>query len=199
MIPTWFDRVRRRGPIWLLPVLIVVASLRYVRRICVGWKWKLLGISVAHRCHIGPGLRSTDPQHVRIGTGVIIGENVRFASETLTGRLSLGEGVEIGRGSVLDHAADLTLEPNVLVSENVTIYTHDHGYDPRAKPTATPLVLGKGCWIGAHAIILPCVNFIGAGAIVGAGAVVCEDIQAGHVYVGPRGRQFERKDLQGGI
>ena len=191
----WFTRVRNRGPKWLLPILLLAAAVRYLRRMLTPIKWRLMGITVGKHGHLGPGLRSSDPSKVVIHDRVVIGERVRFASETCIGRLDIQEGVEVGRWSMLDHSGDLTLEPSVLISEYVTIYTHDHGYDPRSQPSASPLVIKEGSWIGAHAIILPSVSVIGAGAIIGAGAVVCEDVADGRVYVGPRGRQFKRKDL----
>jgi len=156
----------------------------------------MLGISIGRECHIGPYIRAADPSKVSLGDHVVVGEGVQFASETNSGKLIVGNRVEIGRRSVIDHAADLTLEEGVLLSENVILYTHDHGYDPRSTPTASPLVLKKGCWIGARAIVLPCVNYIGTGAIVGAGCVVSEDVPDWHVYVGGKGRLIPRKDRQ---
>ncbi len=158
-------------------------------------KWRLLGIRMGHGCHIGPGLRAAEPASVVLGKYVVIGAFVRLASETSTGQLEINDRAEIGRGSILDHAGDLTIEEDVLLSENVILYTHDHGYDPRSKPTASSLVLKKGCWIGARAIVLPCVDMIGKGAIIGAGSIVSENVLDGHIYVSGKGRQFKRKDL----
>lgn len=190
----WFERISRRGPLWLLPLLLAAGMARFARRVLTLWKWKILGIQIGKSCHIGPGLRSSSPRQVIIGNAVVIGEGVRFASEIEGGRLAVGSDVEIGRGTVLDHSADLTIESGALVSEQVIIYTHDHGYDPRSEPKATPLVLKSGCWVGARATILPSVGTIGEGAIIGAGAIVVEDVQDGHIYVGPKGRQIKRRD-----
>lgn len=46
-----------------------------------------------------------------------------------------------------------------------------------------PITVGKGCWIGANAIILPGVT-IGDGCIIGAGAVVNKDCAPNGLYVG---------------
>jgi len=45
------------------------------------------------------------------------------------------------------------------------------------------VVIGKNCWIGANAIILPGVE-IGEGSVVGAGAVVTKDVEPFTVVAG---------------
>ncbi|WP_417740054.1 acyltransferase [Rosistilla oblonga] len=103
--------------------------------------------------------------------------------------------MEIGRQTILDFSGDLTIEEGALVSEGAIIYTHDHGYDPRSKPTSTPLVIKRNCWIGSRAIVLPSVNYIGENAIIGSGAVVTKDVPDGNIYVAGPGRLLKRKDL----
>ena len=46
-----------------------------------------------------------------------------------------------------------------------------------------PVHIGKNCWIGAGAVILPGVN-IGDNSVIGAGSVVTKDIPANTVAVG---------------
>ena len=46
-----------------------------------------------------------------------------------------------------------------------------------------PVRIGKRCWIGAGAVILPGVT-IGDGTVIGAGSVVTKDIPANVVAVG---------------
>ena len=46
-----------------------------------------------------------------------------------------------------------------------------------------PVHIGKNCWIGAGAVILPGVN-IGDNSVIGAGGVVTKDIPANTVAVG---------------
>ncbi|MES1944093.1 acetyltransferase [Salinisphaera sp. PC39] len=91
----------------------------------------------------------------------------------------------------LDFSGGLTLERDVLVSAGAIIYTHDHGRDPRSEPTFSELVVGEGAWVGVRAIVLPSVNYIGRGAVIGAGAVVTCDIPDGATYVGAKGRLIE--------
>lgn len=52
-----------------------------------------------------------------------------------------------------------------------------------AAGTSKPVAIGKGCFIGARAIILKGVT-IGDGAVVAAGALVTRDVPAEHLAIG---------------
>jgi virginiamycin A acetyltransferase len=51
-----------------------------------------------------------------------------------------------------------------------------------------PLTIGNDVWIGANAVVLPEVNSIGDGAVIGAGAVVSRDVPPYAVVLGNPGR-----------
>ncbi len=51
-----------------------------------------------------------------------------------------------------------------------------------------PLSIGNDVWIGANAVILPEVNSVGDGAVIGAGAVVSRDVPPYAVVLGNPGR-----------
>ena len=76
---------------------------------------------------------------------------------------------------------------NTLFGPNVTVATAAHPIDPalRAKGYQynLPVHIGKNCWIGAGAVILPGVT-IGDNTVVGAGSVVTKDLPANVVAVG---------------
>ncbi len=76
---------------------------------------------------------------------------------------------------------------NTMFGPNVTVATAGHpvlselrekGYQYNA-----PVRIGKNCWIGAGALILPGVT-IGANTVIGAGSVVTKDIPENVVAVG---------------
>jgi acetyltransferase-like isoleucine patch superfamily enzyme len=55
-----------------------------------------------------------------------------------------------------------------------------------------PVEIGRGCWIGAHAVILDGVR-VGEGAVVAAGAVVAGDVPAFAVVAGVPARTIRER------
>ena len=74
-----------------------------------------------------------------------------------------------------------------LIGPNVTIATAGHPIDPELREKAyqfnRSIRIGKNCWIGAGAVILPGVT-IGDNTVIGAGSVVTKDIPSDVVAVG---------------
>ena len=74
-----------------------------------------------------------------------------------------------------------------LIGPNVTIATAGHPIAPKLREQLyqynRPVHIGRNCWIGAGAIILPGVT-IGDNTVIGAGSVVTKDIPANVVAVG---------------
>lgn len=74
-----------------------------------------------------------------------------------------------------------------MLGPNVTIATAGHPILPELREKMyqynMPVRIGKRCWIGAGAVILPGVT-IGDGTVIGAGSVVTKDIPANVVAVG---------------
>lgn len=93
--------------------------------------------------------------------------------------LSIGENAFIGRRVFLDMANPVVVERDAVVSEGVSIITHqDVGNRMLAafyKRRDGEVVLKEGCWIGANATILNGVT-VGKCAVVAAGAVVNRDV-----------------------
>jgi acetyltransferase-like isoleucine patch superfamily enzyme len=56
-----------------------------------------------------------------------------------------------------------------------------------------PLTIGNDVWIGANAVVLPEVNSIGDGAVIGAGAVVSRDVPPYAVVLGNPGRVVKHR------
>ncbi len=86
--------------------------------------------------------------------------------------------------------AGITIEDDVLIGSGVDVYVGNHKFnDPSTSiidhrhEECRPVVLRKGCWIGANAIILAGVT-VGENAVVGAGAVVTRDVPSRTVIAG---------------
>lgn len=76
---------------------------------------------------------------------------------------------------------------HTMFAPNVTVATAAHPILPELREKAlqynAPVHIGKNCWIGAGAIILPGVT-IGDNSVIGAGSVVTKDIPSNVVAVG---------------
>jgi len=74
-----------------------------------------------------------------------------------------------------------------LFGPNVVVATAGHPIDPELRARGlqynAAVRIGKNCWIGAGALIMPGVT-IGDNTVIGAGSVVTKDIPAGVVAVG---------------
>lgn len=136
---------------------------------------------------------------VAIGTDCTMGGNIYINTEKAAVRI--GDNVSIGGGTILESAVGITLHNDVLVSYQCILQDsnnhslrlseriHDninwnrHGRHDWSIPVSAPVVIGRGCWIGARAIILKGVQ-LGEGCIVGAGAVVTKSFPAWSVIGG---------------
>ena len=74
-----------------------------------------------------------------------------------------------------------------MFAPNVTVATAGHPICPELRKKAyqfnMPVHIGRNCWIGAGALIMPGVT-IGDNTVIGAGSVVTKDIPANVVAVG---------------
>lgn len=111
------------------------------------------------------------------------GDNVNIESGADFG---LGKDIHVGNNSGLGiHSSvrgPLYIGNNVMMGPEVIIMTGSHKTDSTVIPMCQqgfledrPVTIGDDVWIGTRVIILPGVN-IGKGVIVGAGAVVTNDI-----------------------
>ena len=74
-----------------------------------------------------------------------------------------------------------------MLAPNVILATAGHPILPALREKAfqynAPVHIGKNCWIGAGAIVLPGVS-VGDNSVIGAGSVVTKDIPANVIAVG---------------
>jgi maltose O-acetyltransferase len=118
-------------------------------------------------------------RNVNIERGAYIGE---------AGTISIGDNSGIGiRASV---GRCTTIGRNVMMGPEVLVLTTNHRTDlidvpmnQQGHETTAAVIVEDNVWIGARAIILPGVR-IGAGSIIGAGAVVPKSVPAGVIAVG---------------
>jgi acetyltransferase-like isoleucine patch superfamily enzyme len=132
----------------------------------------------------GPGTYIGYPRNIRVGANCVIEQSVTMNKESGEGSLWIGDNVQINKGVYLDFTGGLNIRNSVLISADVSIYTHDHGYAPRSEPSLHQLTIEESAWVGIRSIILPGVARIGCKSVVGAGSVVTKEVPDGVVVAG---------------
>ena len=120
---------------------------------------------IGEGCYIEPPLRANwGGKHVHFGKMVYANFNLTLVDDTHI------------------YVGDYT-----LIGPNVTIATAGHPINPELREKAyqfnRSVRIGRNCWIGAGAVIVPGVT-IGDNTVIGAGSIVTKDIPANVVAVG---------------
>lgn len=141
--------------------------------------------ALTRRCGMGlriePGVGFKHPETFEIGSGVFIGSQT-YLQGRFDGRCVIGDQTWIGPQSYFD-ARDLVLEDHVGWGPGAKVLGSTHTGLPLDLPiiqTALeikPVKVQAWADIGTNAVLLPGVT-VGKGAIVGAGAVVTQDVPA---------------------
>lgn len=120
---------------------------------------------IGENCYIEPPFHANwGGKHVHFGKGVYANFNLTMVDDT---HIYVGDYTLFG--------------PNVVVA------TAGHPIDPELREKAyqynMSVHIGRNCWIGAGAVIVPGVT-IGDNVVIGAGSVVTKDIPSNVVAVG---------------
>ena len=89
--------------------------------------------------------------------------------------LTVGENVFINHGFTCMASGGVTIEDGVMIGPEAALITANHDFTDLNRLQFKPIVVKKGAWIGARAIILPGIT-VGEGAVVASGAVVTHDV-----------------------
>lgn len=99
----------------------------------------------------------------------------------------LGKFVYANFGLTMVDDTHIYVGDYTLFGPNVVVATAGHPIDPELRARGlqynAAVHIGKNCWIGAGALIMPGVT-IGDNTVIGAGSVVTKDIPSGVVAVG---------------
>lgn len=120
---------------------------------------------IGEGCYIEPPFRANwGGKHCHFGKNIYANFNLTVVDDT---HIYVGDNTKFG--------------------PNVTVATAGHPIFPKLRQQAYqynfPVHIGKNCWIGAGAVIVPGVT-IGDNTVIGAGSVVTKDIPANVVAVG---------------
>ena len=135
--------------------------------------------------------------YCRIRTLFPRSKNLSFSLSTTfkyVENISIGHNVMIGPGSVVGARSPVILGDDVRISQGVMIETATLDLS-KAVPyphVSQPIMLNRGVWVGAGAMILGGVT-IGEFAVIGAGTIITKDVPPHAVIVGARPHQLEGK------
>jgi acetyltransferase-like isoleucine patch superfamily enzyme len=146
------------------------------------WKFNLGKVGINLTVQKGVSIRY--PRNLILGDNVSLGREVSIFSEFSESELIIGNNSQINKWVQLDFSGNLTIGDRVVISEHVNIMSHDHGLNPFSKPNKLPKVISNRVWIGANAIILPQVQFIGENSIIAAGSIVTKNVDSNTIVGG---------------
>ncbi len=177
--------------------------------------------SVRHRGYFSPKA-TIHHDSLELGGDVFIGDEVLIYRDHEGGGVTLGTGVHLHRGTVIQTGAGgrvwigegthiqprcqisaykgrIEIGYGVEIAPNCSFYSYDHEMKPGIPIGRQPLrsrggiVIGNEVWLGVGVIVLDGVH-IGDGSVVGAGSVVTSDIPEGSIAVGVPARVVKRRD-----
>lgn len=110
--------------------------------------------------------------------------------------LTIGDFSSIGEHAYVYNLGKLTIGARVTISQRAHLCAGTHDYTQRNMPLLKPpITIGDEVWVCADAFVGPNVS-VGAGAVVGARAVVVKDVSAWDVVVGNPVRRVGTRRLQ---
>lgn len=120
---------------------------------------------IGENCYIEPPLHTNwGGRHVHFGSNIYANFGLTLVDDT---HIYVGDNTQFG--------------------PHVTVATAAHPIDPEQRAAGyeynLPVHIGKNCWIGAGAVLLPGVT-IGDNVVIGAGSVVTKDLPSNVVAVG---------------
>lgn len=154
------------------------------------WYWyRLRGAQLASGALIFHGAKLLrHPRNIRIGADAIVKSGSHICPCNTRATVSIGERSTIGFYCLLYASQEITIGDDCMIAPFVYIVDSNHGLAAnvrmnRQANTTSPVRIGNDVWLGAHSVILPGVT-IGDGAIIAAGAVVNQAVEANTIVGG---------------
>jgi acetyltransferase-like isoleucine patch superfamily enzyme len=151
----------------------------------------------------GRGVVLRHARRMALGDGVLVDDDCVLDARGSNRGLTIGEGTLVSRGTILSckegpitigaranfgwrcvvsSVGGVTIGDEALFAAGSYVGGGRYRLEDRARSIASqgsyskgPVEIGRGSWIGAHAVILDGVR-VGEGAVIAAGAVVADDV-----------------------
>ena len=166
--------------------------------------------------------RIINPDHIYLGDGVWLGPGCFIAAvkeypsismrdpgrhyevQKFSPQIRIGDRVTSSGNLVIGSVQRVDIAEDVMFAFNVTILDNLHGFENPQEPykyqplqRIAPVEVGRGCWIGQNAVILPSVT-VGQMSIIGANSVVTHSIPERSIAVGAPARVIKQWDEKAG-
>jgi lipopolysaccharide O-acetyltransferase len=133
----------------------------------------------------GTPMQINGAKYIKIGENSSIGRHAwlgafdKYLNQVFQPQLIIGKNVRIGNYACITTIDKVEIEDGCLFSEYIYISDHAHGFDPTLNLSPKdqnlnskgPVKIGKNCFLGYRACILPGVT-LGCNCVVGANSVV---------------------------
>ena len=135
--------------------------------------------------------------HVALGRAVRVHSGCKLKARPGS-TLVLADGVKLNYNCILTCYDGIRVGADTVFGPSVYVYDQDH--DVRSPITAdryvsSPVVIGKGCWIGANTVILRG-STIGDNCVIGAGCIIKGEIPAGSIVTQRRETVIRPREVE---
>lgn len=168
-----------RGAPFLLEALWFFVGLPLLRSSLIpsarfrSWLLRRFGAKIGASVYFKPGLRVKFPWYLEVGDYCWLGEDLW-----------------------IDNLAPVAIGPHVCVSQGAYLCTGNHDWSlTNMKLFRKPIVLERGSWVGARAVVCPGV-VVGEGAIITAGSVAAKSIPPYEIHAGNPAAFVRRRILK---
>jgi acetyltransferase-like isoleucine patch superfamily enzyme len=163
---------------------------------------RILNMELGRRSRIYPSAAITGHARISAGDDLFLGRRCHLKSMADClgdGRrnLRIGHRVFINEGTILDANYSISIGDDTMLGPYCLVIDSNHDFGSDTLPirdqgcTYEPVSIGKGCWIGAHVVILAGVT-IGDHSVVAANSTVCRDVPPDCVAAGTPAREIRR-------
>ncbi len=149
--------------------------------------------------HPNVKMKTYDEGCITLSESVVIHNGVRLDA---AGKIVIDKGCNINVHTRIESGEMVHLAKNVLLAPNVYISDRNHSYQDIAVPIMNQgyickggCEIGDGTWIGIHACIIGNIK-IGKGCVIGANAVVTQDVPDYSVAVGNPAKIVKKYNLK---
>lgn len=180
---------------------IIGAYHRYCQLVR-GHYWRLRGVKAGIRFGVGRGVDIRAPDHLAVGNdvsiqdycfldcssprGIVLGDWVSIERNSWlhcgnSGYIKIENNTFIGCNCVIGAGGGVTIGEHVLIGQTVNFHAENHNFERLDQlidlqgVALKEIIVAGNVWIGSQTVILGGVS-IESGAVIGAGAVVTQDV-----------------------